>query len=233
MGKRICWTIFLVLLVLPLSAGEEKPLLKKQQRQKPRLWPKQDRVRSRFPRRRRRRSTPPSAAAWSSCCKRQNKNGSWGSAEINRPGDVYAPVPGAHQAFRAAVTSLCISALIETGGDRPGVSQALDRAEAWLFQNLPRVRRATPDAFYNIWTHAYSIQALVRMLGRKPDDAERAKKIRELIRQQIEMLDRYEVVDGGWAYYDFKAAYEKTRRIFDQFCNGGGTGRLGGGQKCR
>ena len=50
--------------------------------------------------------------------KRQNEDGSWGSANITRPREVYAPVPGAHQAFRAAVTSLCISALIETGGDR-------------------------------------------------------------------------------------------------------------------
>jgi hypothetical protein len=40
------------------------------------------------------------------------------------------------------------------------------------------------------------------MLHRKPDDAEREKKIRAAIRQQIEMLERYEVVDGGWAYYD-------------------------------
>ena len=30
---------------------------------------------------------------------RQNKDGSWGSANITRPIDVYAPVPGAHQAF--------------------------------------------------------------------------------------------------------------------------------------
>ena len=141
--------------------------------------------------------------------KRQNKDGSWGSANITRPMDVYAPVPGAHQAFRAAVTALCISALIETGGSGPEVAGALDRAEAWLFTNLPRVRRATPDTFYNSWTHAYGIQALVRMLGRRPDDAERCRRIRELIEQQIDMLERYEVVDGGWAYYDFNAHTQK------------------------
>ena len=87
--------------------------------------------------------------------------------------------------------------------------QALDRGEAWLFENLPKVRRATPDTFYNSWTHAYGIQALVRMLGRQPDDAERRQRIRELIEQQIDMLDRYEVVDGGWAYYDFDAHTQK------------------------
>lgn len=140
---------------------------------------------------------------------RQNANGSWGSVNITRPGEIWAPAPGSHHAFRAAVTSLCISALIETGGDRPEVAQSLQRAEDWLFDELPRVRRAEPEVFYNSWAHAYSIQALVRMLGRQPDDETRGRKIRDLIAQQIDMLDRYEVVDGGWAYYDFEA---QTRR---------------------
>ncbi len=133
----------------------------------------------------------------------QNKNGSWGSADINRPGDIYAPVPGAHQAFRAAVTAMDISALIETDKDDPRVVKALDRAEEWLFQNLPHVRRATPDCFYNVWAHAYALQALSKMLSLKPNDADRAKKIHDLMKQQLDLLDRYEVVDGGWAYYDF------------------------------
>ncbi len=107
------------------------------------------------------------------------------------------------------MTSLCISALIETGGDRADVAQALDRAEVWLFEHLPEVRRATPEVFYNSWTHAYGIQALVKMLGRRPDDAERRRRIRELIENQIGMLERYEVVDGGWAYYDFVAHTQK------------------------
>ena len=134
---------------------------------------------------------------------RQNANGSWGSVAITRPGEVLAPVPGAHHAFRAAVTGLCISALIETSGQRPEVAAALDRAEAWLFAYLPQVRRADPEVFYNSWAHAYSIQALVRLLERHAGDDLRQRKIRELIAQQIDMLERYEVVDGGWAYYDF------------------------------
>jgi hypothetical protein len=141
--------------------------------------------------------------------KHQNEDGSWGSANITRPGEVYAPVPGAHQAFHAAVTAMCISALIETGGGRADVAAALDRAETWLLEHLPHVRRATPDVFYNVWTHAYGIQALVKMLGRKPGDAPRRQRIRDLIGQQINMLERYEVVDGGWAYYDFVAQTQK------------------------
>lgn len=143
--------------------------------------------------------------------KRQNKDGSWGSAGSSRPGEVTAPVPGAHHAFKAAVTALCISALIETGGDDPSqeVVASIDRGEAWLFKYLPRVRRATPEVFYNVWTHSYGIQALVRMLERKPDDAERKAKIFDLIDQQLDLLSRYETVGGGWTYYDFSAHTKK------------------------
>jgi hypothetical protein len=141
--------------------------------------------------------------------KRQNKDGSWGSVNITRPDEVYAPVPGAHHAFHAAVTAMCISALIETGGSRPEVNSAIDRGETWLFAHLSKVRRATPDTFYNTWTHTYGIEALVRMLARHPKDLERGKQIRALIDHQLGMLERYEVVDGGWAYYDFEARTQK------------------------
>jgi len=139
----------------------------------------------------------------------QNKSGSWGTADSTRPDEIYAPIPGAHQAFQAAVTAMCLSALLEVGGRKPQVTAAVDRGEAWLLEHLPKVRRATPDAFYNTWTHAYAIQALVRLLEYHKDDPARQNRIRELIRQQIDLLERYEVVDGGWAYYDFEAQSRK------------------------
>jgi len=134
---------------------------------------------------------------------RQNKDGSWGSARNTKGLNIYAPVPGAHHAFRAAVTSLCISALIETAPDEGPVARAIDRGEAWLFERLPHLRRANPTAIYNNWGHAYSIQALTRMFNRRPHDKARKRQIRKLIEEQIGMLDRYECVDGGWCYYDF------------------------------
>ena len=140
---------------------------------------------------------------------RQESNGAWGSPRRTKGLNIYAPVPGAHHAFRAAVTSLCISALIETGGEAPEVAKAIDRGETWMFEHLPELRRATPRAIYNTWGHAYSIQALVRMLERRPDDRQRCEKIRQLLQQQIGMLDRYECVDGGWCYYDFNAQTRK------------------------
>jgi len=62
---------------------------------------------------------------------------------------------------------------------------------------------------YNVWAHAYSIQALVRMHGRLPGDKARRLRIEELIRDQYDRLTRYESAEGGWGYYDFGAG---TRR---------------------
>lgn len=141
--------------------------------------------------------------------KNQNANGSWGSATRTKGLNIYAPVPGAHHAFRGAVTSLCVAALIEVDPERDDVRAAVERGEAYLFENLPHLRRATPDAIYNVWGHAYAIQVLVRMDRRVPDDSDRRQRIRELIEQQIDMLSRYESVDGGWGYYDFRAGTQK------------------------
>ncbi len=136
----------------------------------------------------------------------QNSNGSWGSPRQTKGLNVYAPVPGAHQAFRAAVTAMSVSALIESGlADQPGPeADALARGETFLIKELPKVRRATADAIYNVWTHAYGIQALVDMIARVPkSDTARREQIAKLINGQIDRLGRYESVNGGWGYYDF------------------------------
>ncbi|QDU41158.1 hypothetical protein Mal4_55230 [Maioricimonas rarisocia] len=132
----------------------------------------------------------------------QNANGSWGSPTRTKGLNIYAPIPGAHHAFRAAVTSLCVAALCDIDSDRADARSALERGENWLIENLPTVRRATPDAIYNVWAHGYSIQALVRM-AQRTEDADRREIIRDLVEQQFDRLARYESVDGGWGYYDF------------------------------
>jgi hypothetical protein len=141
--------------------------------------------------------------------KDQNADGSWGSPHRTKDLNIYAPVPGAHHAFRAAVTALCVSALIEAGGDAAEVQKAIERGESWLMQELPRVRRGSADTLYNIWAHAYGIQALVRMHGRLPKDTVRQHKIEDLIRGQMDLLARYESVDGGWGYYDFRVGAQR------------------------
>lgn len=136
---------------------------------------------------------------------RQNKDGSWGSAHRTKGLDIYAPAPGAHLAFRSGTTALCVQALLEAGGTEAEAVAALDRGEEWLLDNLPKLRRAAPDAIYNNWGHAYGLQCLAAMLKRKPHDTARNERIRKEMAEQIDRLRRYECVDGGWAYYDFVA----------------------------
>ena len=84
---------------------------------------------------------------------------------------------------------------------------------------MGKVRRATPDAIYNVWAHGYGIQALVRMLARRPDDEPRRRQIGELIATQYDMLTRYESVDGGWGYYDFRSGSQRPGSSSTSFVN--------------
>ena len=135
----------------------------------------------------------------------QNSKGSWGSATRTKGLNIYAPIPGAHQAFRAGVTSLCLSALIQSEDRRSQVVAAIGRGEAWLIAKLPHVRRANGDAIYNVWAHAYAIEALVDLLSIEPSTISRVENLKKLIASQVDRLSRYESVDGGWGYYDFRA----------------------------
>jgi hypothetical protein len=138
----------------------------------------------------------------------QRPDGSWGSPERTKGLNIYAPPPGAHDAFRTAVTSLVVLALIEAESrvaddQRPVVAKAIDRGAQWLADRLDELRRAAPDALYNIWGHAYSIQALVSLHERAAGDADAQKKWKDLAATQADMLERYSFVGGGWSYYDF------------------------------
>ncbi len=145
----------------------------------------------------------------------QNRNGSWGSARNTKALNVYAPAPGAHRAFRAAVTSLSIIALIETG--EKDARPKLRKARRWLIDNLPKVKRSSPDTLYNIWAHAYSIQALLRLEQRQKLDWWEKPTVKKLIRSQIDRLHRYATVNGGWAYYNFGPVTRKPSSLSDSF----------------
>lgn len=150
----------------------------------------------------------------------QNPNGSWGSATRTKGLNIYAPVPGAHDAFRTATTALCICALLESRQDRPEITESIQRGEAWLMEHLPDLRRATGDAIYNVWGHAYSIQALVRLYKTHAAEPERLQQIQELVRMQFDRLSRYESVDGGWGYYDFRYQAQRPTSSSISFVNG-------------
>jgi len=149
----------------------------------------------------------------------QNEDGSWGSATRTKGLNIYAPIPGAHHGFRAAVTSMCVSALIETGGDDPKVQAAIDKGEAWLFANLVRVRRATGDAMYNVWAHCYALEALAKLHHRADGDNDKLATIAKMVEDQFLKLDKYESVDGGWGYYDFRYQTRKPSSSSISFVN--------------
>lgn len=140
----------------------------------------------------------------------QNEDGSWGSPRQTKGLNIYAPVPGSHHAFRTAVTAMAVSAIIESGrADSSGpVAEALERGIQNLYKELPQVRRANADAIYNVWTHAYGLQTLALLYERSDSPAEKIK-IRNLIQGQINRLNRFESIDGGWGYYDFVAQTAK------------------------
>ena len=110
----------------------------------------------------------------------QNKDGSWGSPALKGGVEIIAGI-GSHHAYQVAVTAMTVSALIESGDQSQTVVQAIERGERYLIEQLPLVRRNDPMLIYNVWTHAYGIQALVRMDRRLLDDAPRRKLIRELM----------------------------------------------------
>jgi hypothetical protein len=126
-------------------------------------------------------------------------------------------VPGAHHAFRLAVTALCVKAMIEAGGDGADVGKAIDRGEAYLLEELPKLRRTEPAALYNNWAHAYGIRALVRMYARRPADEPRKAKILEIIAGQIDRLKRYESLNGGYGYLDFTLQSQHSTAISTSF----------------
>ena len=148
----------------------------------------------------------------------QNPDGSWGTPQQTKGLNIYAPIPGAHRAFRLAVTALSLSALLEVQNDNPDYQETITQGKEYLVENLTSLRRATPMAIYNVWSHAYGIQSLVSLYGHSTKKSEK-EKLRSIISQQITMLQKYESVDGGWGYYDFNAQTKQPSGSSISFVN--------------
>ena len=132
-------------------------------------------------------------------CRTQNADGSWGSPRWTGGVD-HDPIPGAFHSFDTAVTALCLEALLGVG-DSPRVRQAAERAEVFLLENLPKLRRADPGNVPNVWGYCYGIQVLAELHRSAPSDSDRRRKLEEITRLQMDGLKRFETVHGGWFYY--------------------------------
>lgn len=155
----------------------------------------------------------------------QRDDGAWGSAESQRYYGITAPIPGAHDAFRTAVTSLAIEALIESTNQMEGdrlerVQAAIEKGQDWLLEHGAELRRAEPDLYgqrrdsqfhrrtftlYNVWGHAYAIQALALLHDRAEGDSELQEKLKSLVEYHVDRLRRCAFLNGGWGYYDMEA----------------------------
>ncbi len=131
----------------------------------------------------------------------QNSNGSWGSAAHTKDLNIYAPLPGAHQAYRAGASGLALSGLIDAADARPEVTASIEKAAAWTATELPKLRRADQTTTYNVWGHAYALRAMSRLYQREADPAKKADWVR-LAQGQVDLADRYEDINGGWGYLD-------------------------------
>jgi hypothetical protein len=131
----------------------------------------------------------------------QNSNGSWGSAARTKNLNIYAPLPGAHQAFRAGATGLALSGIIDAADLRPETTAAITKAAAWTAAELPQLRRADLTTTYNVWGHAYGLRSITRLYQRESDIAKNAEWTR-LAQEQIDLVHRYEDINGGWGYLD-------------------------------
>ncbi len=131
----------------------------------------------------------------------QNANGSWGSATQTKMINIYAPLPGAHHAYRAGATGLALSGLLDIADSRPNVQAAIDKCEVWSIENLPKLRRADQTTTYNIWGHAYGLRSLIR-LHERAFAPKKKSLLRELAQEQVDLVNRYEDLNGGWGYLD-------------------------------
>ena len=135
---------------------------------------------------------------------KQNQDGSWGGPTRTKGLNIYAPVPDSHLAFRTGCSTLALSGLLDSGDRRPEVVAAIDKAEAWLFEKLPKLRHLDPTTTYNVWGHAYGLRAIADLYEYRKNDEAKRSRLRELADLQIKMLLKTEDVNGGWGYLDFE-----------------------------
>jgi hypothetical protein len=128
----------------------------------------------------------------------QNPDGSWGTGTVSHGNEVVVSVPSSHEAFQVAVTSLCVMALRESGE-----KSSHDRGVAFLISH-PDVRRGDAQLIYNVWAHAYIVEALAEESKTNPDP-----RIRDAIEINLDRMARYETYIGGWDYYDFDVGAQR------------------------
>ena len=131
---------------------------------------------------------------------KQNADGSFGSAHRTKELNIYAPLPGAQDAYLIGTSGLAIAGLVDAHDSRPEVKAALEKAEKWAFTKFPELRRADATTTYNVWGHAYGLRAISRLYQSAAGDPARQAALKALAQQQVDLVNRYEYLNGGWGY---------------------------------
>ena len=148
----------------------------------------------------------------------QNKDGSWGYHAQVRPFAIYAPIPGAHRAFKVATSALALMALWESDREGKEIDTARKKGARFLIGNA-RVKRSHGREMYAIWAFGYGLQALARCID-DPCEGMDVKAARKAAVSLIRALELYQTVDGGWSYFDFHAKTFKPSGASMSFCTG-------------
>ena len=133
---------------------------------------------------------------------KQNPNGSWGGPHRTKGLNIYAPLPGAHDAFLAGASGLALSGLIDARDPRKEADAVAVKGEKWMFDKLSLLRRADPTTTYNAWGHAYGLRAISRLYQRAAQDPAKQSALKILAQQQVDLANRYQDLNGGWGYLD-------------------------------
>lgn len=131
----------------------------------------------------------------------QNPDGSWGTFESARPGEIYLDNLSSHRAFRQATSALCLLALRKPAAGDPAAAVALDKGLQYVLKDS-YAGRASGSTFYDTWAHTYLVQALAA-LHQEPRLTDQRSAIRDLLERELKLLAERQSADGGWAYYDF------------------------------
>lgn len=134
---------------------------------------------------------------------KQNADGSWGGVRKTKGLNIFAPIPGAHDAFKMGASSLALSGLIAHEKEHSSASPTIEKAEKWLLGSHREVKRATGDALYNVWAHAYGLRAFADLAQRAEEDA----AYTTAAQHEYNQLLKFEVLGGGWSYYNFGTNY--------------------------
>jgi len=131
----------------------------------------------------------------------QNADGSFGKPTSGRMWEIMAAVPGGHQAFKSATTSLYWMGLFDAPYQTDASKAAQEHALGWLVKHA-RVKRARGGELYNIWALGYGLQAITQAIVCKAPGATEAE-MREVATELVKVLGIYQSPEGGYGYYDF------------------------------